>query len=179
MKYERISNGLLTLTFAVALTALSDCDPKDPQPKTELEKLPPATQEGKYTFGCLVNGNAWVTKHSLSVSATYQFGVLQIGADESDAQQAIFFAVRDQNIEEKSYELNDSVNSYAGILNSETMALCEYTTDGSGKNRGRLIITRFDKERLIISGLFEFVVSAPNCSTYVVTDGRFDLKFIP
>lgn len=34
----------MLFAVVVALTALSDCDRKDPQPKTELEKLPPATK---------------------------------------------------------------------------------------------------------------------------------------
>jgi len=29
--------------------------------KNELDALPPATQNGANTFGCLVNGNAWVS----------------------------------------------------------------------------------------------------------------------
>lgn len=53
----------------VALTSLSDCD-RD-EPKTELEKLPPITQEGKNTFGCLVNDIAWVTKTSIDAYAVY------------------------------------------------------------------------------------------------------------
>lgn len=31
-----------------------------PIPTPIVEQLPPATQEGKNTFGCLINGNVWV-----------------------------------------------------------------------------------------------------------------------
>ncbi|HYG02765.1 MAG TPA: hypothetical protein VD927_09980 [Chryseosolibacter sp.] len=64
------------------LTGCNGCKLDDPQPapKTELEKLPPATQEGKNTFGCLVNGMAWYTVSSTRASASYQQGILDLSA---------------------------------------------------------------------------------------------------
>ena len=46
---------LLLVTFAISCCNKGD----DDQPKTELEKLPPATQTGANTAGCLVNGVAF------------------------------------------------------------------------------------------------------------------------
>ena len=47
------------IVIFILLTGCEDCDDII-NPKTELEKLPPATQTGKNTFGCLVNGRAWL-----------------------------------------------------------------------------------------------------------------------
>jgi hypothetical protein len=44
---------LITITF-------SCCNKDNDQPKTELEKLPPATQIGANTVGCLFDGNAFL-----------------------------------------------------------------------------------------------------------------------
>lgn len=180
MKYERISNGLLTLTFAVALTALSDCDRKDPQPKTELEKLPPATQEGKYTFGCLVNGNAFVTKTSLDISAVYQDGLLQISAGiEGSKIQTINFFIYDSNVVPGNYELKDSLGNEAKYLlfDKDSGILCEYVTNSSSDNQGNLELTKFDQFNLIVSGTFQLRLTNSTCEKVEITNGRFDLKF--
>ena len=57
-----MKNKTFILMFGCILTLalLQSCDDS----VTELEKLPPATQTGKNTFGCLVEGKAWVTKTS-------------------------------------------------------------------------------------------------------------------
>ena len=50
--------------------ALSCCNKDDnPKPKTELEKLPPATQTGANTAGCLVNGVAFLPKGYFSTKS--------------------------------------------------------------------------------------------------------------
>ncbi|HYG02766.1 MAG TPA: hypothetical protein VD927_09985 [Chryseosolibacter sp.] len=71
----------LSFILLALLTACDGCKLDDPQPahKTELEKLPPATQEGKNTFGCLVNGKAWYTKSTVRADVVYQSGILSIG----------------------------------------------------------------------------------------------------
>jgi hypothetical protein len=49
---------LFIILTAVALSCCSK-DEQPNTPKTELEKLPPATQTGANTAGCLVNGKAF------------------------------------------------------------------------------------------------------------------------
>ncbi len=51
---------LWPLCAAVLLTfSFAQCKKHHPPPKTELEKLPPITQTGANTFGCLLNGVAF------------------------------------------------------------------------------------------------------------------------
>ena len=46
----------------IALCSIFTACKKVKEPPTELSKLPPATQTGANTFGCLVNGKAWVAQ---------------------------------------------------------------------------------------------------------------------
>lgn len=59
---------LLLTTFA-----LSCCNKDDDQPKTELEKLPPATQTGAGTFACYVNGKPFIDTSGGYFNCYYQF----------------------------------------------------------------------------------------------------------
>ena len=44
---------------------------------------------------------------------------------------------------------------------------------------GTLTITYFDEEEYIVSGTFEFTTATEGCDTIRVTDGRFDIPYIP
>jgi len=46
---------LILLLLSVLTLCATSCTEKDYE-----EKLPPETQEGRYTFGCLVNGEIWL-----------------------------------------------------------------------------------------------------------------------
>ena len=50
------SSSLLPLA---ALLGLSQCQKKDAGPAKPEDQLPPATQTGAGTFGCLLNGQPW------------------------------------------------------------------------------------------------------------------------
>lgn len=50
----------LIVLLATTLLAASCKKDKAQDDRTELEKLPPITQTGANTFGCLVNGKAWL-----------------------------------------------------------------------------------------------------------------------
>lgn len=93
IKNQFLPRTFYSLAIIILLVSYEGCD-NDPNPKTELEKLPPATQEGKNTFGCLVNGKAWVTKTSIDAVAFYQEGVFQLGAqiEEINREQGIGLA---------------------------------------------------------------------------------------
>ena len=69
------------LPLLAALLGLGQCTKDDPE-----ASLPPATQTGANTFGCLVNGQVWTPKgnngssnYSVSYDPTYRKGTLNVG----------------------------------------------------------------------------------------------------
>lgn len=67
---------LLNFLLLAILAGFSSCGlfSDNDEPKTELEKLPPITQTGENTFGCLVNGEALVAPNTTQITAIYQGG---------------------------------------------------------------------------------------------------------
>jgi hypothetical protein len=182
---KRILQLLFTtlLCFCISLTSchiLGD----DPKPKTELEKLPPATQEGKDTFGCLVNGKAWFTTSSTYTTADYQLGSLGLGGIIHEPTQSIGFdlteTLNDPVLTIGTYDLSPSA-TYDPFVTVFQSINCMY---GGSSNRddllsGELIITKFDKVNYIISGTFEFTIEHAGCKILNVTNGRFDIRYTP
>ncbi len=160
----------------IILTGFASCDDII-NPKTELEKLPPATQEGNSTFGCLVNGKAWVVRTTTDAGGFYQSGVLQIsaGIDEAERKQGITLAVLGGITEGLSYYPANNPKCEAVFSWRKSTGTCAY--DGSKTLEGQLTITKLDQTNLIISGLFEFTTVVSGCDTIKVTDGRFDLLY--
>ena len=171
---------LLIVTFS-----LSCCDKDDDKPKTELEKLPPATQIGAQTFGCLIDGKAFVPPRfgTNSPNAFYQFvgGDYTLSIDGSrdggPNLKTINIGCLDMPIIlETTYFLNERVtNSYFGayIIGGGITFSGASTTS----NPGTLIITRFDPANFIISGTFEFTVLDDNGAEINITNGRFDMNY--
>lgn len=167
---------LPTIILVIALLVCESCNLFE-SPKTELEKLPPATMEGKSTFGCLVNGKARVTRVSTDVLSDYQSGVLQIsaGIDEKDRDQGITLAILSGVTQGSSYNLSNDPQYEAKFNWVKPSMLCFY--DDENTISGTLTITKLDQTKLIVSGLFEFTTVVAGCDTIRVTDGRFDILY--
>src|SRR5258705_5883613 len=111
----RLSINLVGFCIVVTgLTLLPNCNKNQPKPKTELEKLPPATQTGAYTFGCLVNGKAWVPQSSVDFSSDNEVHFdLAAKVSTSSIKQSLYFFVENQMTTTGSYQLTDSTKQYA------------------------------------------------------------------
>ncbi|QNH62139.1 DUF6252 family protein [Hymenobacter sediminicola] len=173
---------LLLYSAILLLTQCSKCKDNDPNP---LEQLPPATQTGANTFGCLVNGQAWTPKgytgssnNSVSYDPGYRFGTLNISAYRYQSKEA--------SSREDITLFSDSLKT-AGIypltrpgrqegLFSGQTGQCDFYARDTHYRRGKLTITRLDIPGRVISGTFEFTLAKPGCDTIRVTKGRFDYK---
>ena len=131
--------------------------------------LPPETQEGKNTFGCMVNGKVWVA--NVPGHLYFQRNGFSIEAKKyvNKVDQVIEFEVLD-TLKEKKYDLGaiygDNIKNY--IFRTDSLA---YT--------GTLEITKFDTIKKILSGRFEFraKLDLPTVDSVVtITDGRFDFR---
>ncbi len=174
---------LLIMSLALILQ-FSSCDlfkKNDPKPLTELEKLPAATQTGKNTFGCLVNGKAFVPTSSVDATAVYQQGTLVVYGNLYNPFKTIGLTVNEQTyglISTTSYALTSYPDSYADAsIQKSTSTVCDYQSQNTFS--GKLTITKIDRLLYVVSGTFEFSTVASSCDTLKVTNGRFDIKYIP
>ena len=76
-------------------------------------------------------------------------------------------------IKEQSYILNS--NPERSI--KYTGSTCRYEYEDLVE--GTLTITHFDSINYIVAGTFEFTTTTEGCDTIRVTNGRFDIPYIP
>ena len=151
------------------------------------DKLPPATQIGNNTFGCLVNGKVW-RNEGIGVSPAGNlwqtvgrnlFEITAVKSISNSVYQSIFIEIKLPIVAGK-YNISKDVS--AGFADAH--ANCCYRTD-SISSSGIIEITKFDTVNFIISGIFNFNVKKynimgcnGNCDSIVnVTEGRFDIKY--
>jgi hypothetical protein len=101
----------LLFLFATVLT-LSCCSKDDNKPTNPIDKLPPATQTGANTAGCLVNGKAFLPKGTgIVLNCIYQDGLnfgLRITENITNTSKSIFVSTLNQNLEVgKIYDLQE------------------------------------------------------------------------
>ncbi|KAA5827837.1 hypothetical protein FPF71_03080 [Algibacter amylolyticus] len=172
---------LILILIIIPLITLNttSCINDDDVSKDPIDQLPLGTQTGENTFGCLINGKPLSVSNSREITAIYQGGVLQLGGGEENSNEDIDITI---NLEapldiDTSYDLTsypNYISKFRKILNNVN---CSYeyldTYEGSIK------LSKFDRVNYIVSGTFEFSTVTDNCETINITDGRFDMKYIP
>jgi predicted small secreted protein len=163
---------LLLTTFT-----LSCCNNDDDKPQNPIDQLPPATQTGANTFGCLINGEPFVVSNTSNQTAIYQGGVLQIGGgiDNSIMDKRISINISAPINLNTPYDLTLFPNNLAIFVNNGEGCYYDYDHTTSGT----LTITKFDQTNFIISGTFNFSTQTNECENINITNGRFDLQYIP
>jgi hypothetical protein len=176
---------LLKLLCIAFLLVSTNCKKDDDGTKTALEQLPPATQTGAQTFGCLIDGKPFIPDNfgSGRPSAFYQFvggaytSVIK-GARRND-EPSISISIGALDIEgfsEQEYLLTiEQSENFYGLYLLDGGIVLDASTNIS--KPGKLNITRFDDKAFIISGTFEFTVLDNDGKEIKITDGRFDLNY--
>lgn len=156
--------------------------------KAPIEQLPAATQSGKNTFGCLINGQAWLPKGSfpagnpnpvLLYDPTFENGTLSIKAYRIDGANKVDIVIGGTNIDKPGiYQIGTRGTDARQIANvRDGRSGCNYYDNANGTVcSGTLEITKLSIDKKIIAGTFSFTISTPGCDTWKVTDGRFDLR---
>jgi hypothetical protein len=152
----------------------------------ELSKLPPATQTGANTFGCLVNGKAWVPqggcflcpsvlKFYYSTDNGGTFDVQAVRESGLSIEKLLFGFYPCSTTSKKEFS---SLNSSVVISYLRSTNICPdiYSRDSQVVINGNVEITAFDLTKGIISGRFEFTLSKQSCEKINITNGRFDAK---
>jgi len=183
-----MNRKLLLYLCLATLTQCSKCK-NDPAPTDPAAALPPATQTGANTFGCLVNGqpytpsgNNGTANYAVLYDPGFQGGNLQVmtyrypEARVSKKQRVSLGGINIDHV--GTYQLGSIYGTGAGFTDEYRAAPCdEYRSDQSGGYaKGAIVITRLDLQAGILSGTFAFALAQPGCDTVKVTQGRFDKK---
>jgi len=162
-------------------------DPQPEPPKAPLSLLPPETQTGAGTFGCLVNGQAYLTRTSIKCSGNLQgFNVLYVSADcsadgtfsgEVFSTGLLLAGILENGQSFPLVEFNKPVDMTRNqFVADANRTQCGYR--GNFIKTGRVELVKFDGVRRIAAGRFAFTLYEPGgCDTLRVTNGRFDVKF--
>ena len=170
--------------FIVSAVLFSACK------KEKMDILPPITQEGANTFGCVINGKVYVPRgfdqnkpnFQVSVSPNFNDGSFGVKFFNESTDKRIDLAIGSDSIK--------STGNY--IITNTSRAGCLFAVNGTSLNPkciveskynptsiGFLKITRYDLINGIFSGEFEFHFVNPDCGigdTTHITQGRFDKK---
>jgi hypothetical protein len=188
MKHTSQNIPILVLLFTCF--CFTQCKKNSTNP---IDQLPPSTQTGANTFGCLINGQAF-TPGGSSLSGPDLAGIYQYlisgtpngytfaidGSNKSNPCNitGVGFGFDSVSISTGTYPLRFRKNGQGGggyrLLQCNAADVLLYTNDSIG---GQLTITRFDLSNQIASGTFWFDVLDNNGDTIKITDGRFDVHF--
>jgi hypothetical protein len=159
--------------FGLSLVAVN----VDTYHRSRNDALPLRTNTGTHTFGCMLNGNAWVAQGNhpapsliVSYDPSVNGGSLDIAAHNvEDGQHQYIYLNRDGIDSEGEYWFSGE----EGIVRFDPYP-CEQENSITS---GRLQIARLSLKDHIIAGTFEFTLTQPGCVDWVCTKGRFDVKF--
>ncbi len=167
---------------------ISSCKQPDETSPPQLPKqtfcdtcLPPITTTGKKTFGCKVNGKVWLPKRGWTkpdMYADYYNNELIIYGYNDITTERLGFSIKPiadtATFTFPNGHLESGVGAYSLIRDSRVIQFVS-----NPLNRGKIEILRFDLERGIFSGTFEFDVydeyNQSNGDTIHITEGRFDI----
>ena len=172
------------------LTQCSKCKNADPAPQDPAAQLPPATQTGANTFGCLVNGQPYIPQgrvglgpnFAVSYDPGFNGGDLEvrtysIGSSGNDPKKTLIIG-GDSIGRAGNYTFKARGRQGAIFLDRSFNSPCDdYDSNVTGHLiSGNLNITRLDLQAGIVAGTFAFKLYQPGCDTLRVTQGRFDAK---
>lgn len=183
---------IFTWLFLITLTA-SKCK-KDKRPTDPVGQLPPETQIGANTFGCLIDGKIFLPKGpSLSpiLQCAYQYlntdyskgYFFQLSANAKGNKECELFSISLgtdslQIFEGETYQLVNYEKGLSAAQYSYFFSCGQFTNYNTSNNvTGQLNIKKLDEINQIVSGTFWFNAINTNGDTVHVTDGRFDMRF--
>jgi uncharacterized protein YaiE (UPF0345 family) len=170
--------NIVLLLFILPLLSITSCNNDDDQPQNPIDQLPEATQTGENTFGCLINGEPFAISNTNDLVAIFQQGQLQFGANSEQNNKVISLnlSIIDPLEENFNYTLGENFynTGYSSITDS---LICIYGFNDSIE--GNISFSKIDNINYIVSGTFEFTTDNDDCEIVNITNGRFDLQYIP
>ena len=173
----------ITILFMLCILTFScSSDDDNANGSDPINQLPDATQTGENTFGCLLDGEAFIPGGGTNpldcvyqfVDGEYYFQLQGRKRNDNFNLISIGIATIAKEIDEgETYNLLEQAegNVFARYGFSANFS---YT---STQDSGQLIITNLDMDNQIISGTFWFDVIDQNGELREIRDGRFDMEF--
>ncbi|WP_400191131.1 hypothetical protein [Hymenobacter sp. B81] len=181
------------LPLLTVLLLASGCEKVSLKPK-----LPDATQEGKNTYGCLLNDKVWLphSDHTLlpplDADLTTSGFTLKASDDHDDAPgwEEFNLALNTSTLAPGTYTLADGFTARYWSRDNDLNNIQEYTAGVNTGNYATLTITKVEPRTTtttvlgntvtsrftIISGTFAFSATSADGKTLTVKDGRFDVQ---
>ena len=169
------------------LTLGSKCQGDAPAP---FGTLPPASQIGANTFGCLVNGALCQPKgttgtpnFSVVYDPIYNGGDLTITVDQIEGSHRRYLALLAAPIAGTGRYSFARPSGQCTAHYTEMPAMPDgcnvlYSDQDVAYRTGQLTITRLDMQARIVAGTFNLkLLKAGGCDTIRITQGRFDARF--
>lgn len=192
-----MKNLFLQLLITISIFGLSGCSKDDAQ--TEASKLPPETQIGANTFGCIINGQVFYPRDcSSSVLNPGQKGVIFWGDPSGNREfneiqitncvtgiPASSMMIHLQGLHQQQtgdyiWQESNFQSSINGLMQNYVYArIYDKTTNSykyyrSYQNSGKVTITKYDN---IISGNFSGKLRLYNGTDEIdIKSGRFDIN---
>lgn len=176
-----MKNILLSL-FVLSLFSTTSCNNNDDNPQNPIDQLPPETQTGENTFGCLLDGEVFVPSGGINpldcvyqlINGDYYFGLQGNREDENFNLITLSLSTNARELAQgQNYQLveNNIGNAYA------TYSFATNATTTSQINSGTLVITKLDLDNQIVSGTFSFDIIDFQGNLRQIREGRFDMQF--
>ncbi|CAM1363449.1 conserved protein of unknown function [Tenacibaculum soleae] len=172
-----------TLLLIGILLTITSCSQKDEPTLTPLQQLPKATKTGANTAGCLVNGEAFLSKGHFSTGNLTCYFINQnnfslIISERGDSFSKTIVI----GIDNLTLKINKIIN-----LDTERTSDSRYgefiisnindNYSTTPEITGELVITHHDYDKAIISGTFWFDAVNNAGEKVEVREGRFDMKY--
>jgi hypothetical protein len=190
MKEKNVFTWLLLLLLALSHWACHKEEPLKPAPPIDYTVLPDATQEGKNTFGCKVNGQVWVPRVPL-LSVTIQnksalfsekngkgSGIIMCNLLDGSLDDYFTTAFTSSFFEPRTYKTLSDTAQFR--FNPDFTRLGEGFQHIDGDTSNYFTITKIDTARNFISGIFQCTLyDSKKSKKLKITEGRFDMPYFP
>lgn len=175
----------LLFLFTMVLS-LSCCDKDDNKPINPIDQLPPETQTGANTAGCLVDGKAFLPKGYLPTGnlvcnyidgKDFNINIVQRNNYKTISMNVISY---NQSLTVgETYQLNeygaDSKFGEYSIYDDNNLSEIHYKT--TSIITGELKITNHNFNKAILSGTFWFDAVNSEGQIVKIREGRFDMEY--
>ncbi len=173
--------------------------PQQPDKVNAWDTLPAITQEGKHTFGCLVDGrvavpHGWsitggILNGSFDESKGLGYGDIRADLTDTSSSKILRIGYNASYFLPNQYTTNTDFNTPLNffVICTDNSNYKSYFPDTSALGKNNFFkITKIDTAKNFVSGLFAFTLFqgdnfgiTDRTDSIVISDGRFDLRYSP